>query len=385
MMNLRSIPERSGTSLVVVIGIAGVVAVLIAVMALASGLSRTLAGTGSSERAIMLYRGAQSEIASGIAREVVSALSNLPGIKKDGDGKPMISADALASTWLPTRDTGELGSVTFRGISYGALAVRPEIGLIEGRLFEPGMRELIAGRTAAVRFDGLRVGDRVTLNEIEWLIVGVFGSNGDAHESELISDADSLMSAYKRSVFNSVTARLESPTSFTALKDSVSLEPTLVIDVLPEVEFFKQQSEKFGSFLTLVANAVGFVMAIGAVFAALNTMYSAVSSRTREIATLRALGFGSGGVVVSVLVEALALAVLGAIVGAGLAWSFFNGSTISTVAGSGGVGQIAFNLRVGADLVFLGIAWACVVGLIGGLFPAIRAARLPVAASLRAT
>jgi putative ABC transport system permease protein len=384
-MNMRSLPQRVGTSLVVVIGIAGVVAVLISVLSLATGLARTLSSTGRPERAIILYAGSQSEVESNLPRDAVLTLANLPGIKRDSDGKPLVSADALASMWLPTRATGAPGSATFRGVSAPSLAVRPEVKLLQGRLFQSGVRELIVGTAAQSKFRGLEPGSRVISNGTEWQVVGVFESNGDAHESELLADADTLLSAYHRTTFNSVTVWLESPAAFDTLKASVTTNPTLTMDVQREAVYYERQSKRFSTFLAVVANVIAVVMAIGAIFGALNTMYSAVSARSVEIATLRAIGFGSAGVVVSVLVESLSLAVIGALIGAAAAWLVFNGNTVSTIAGTSGFTQVAFHLRISLDLVVIGVLWACAVGLVGGLFPSIRAARWPVAQALRAT
>jgi putative ABC transport system permease protein len=384
-MNMRSLPQRAGTSLVVVVGIAGVVAVLISVLSLATGLARTLSSTGRPERAIILYAGAQSEVESNLPRDSVVTLSNLPGIKRDRDGKPLASADALASMWLPTRATGAPGSITFRGVSGPSMAVRPEIKLIQGRLFRSGVRELIVGTAAQSKFRGLELGSRVISVGTEWQVVGVFESGGDSHESELLADADTVLSAYHRTTFNSVTVWLESPMAFGTLKASVTTNPTLTMDVQREAAYYERQSKRFSAFLAVVANVIAVVMAIGAIFGALNTMYSAVSARSVEIATLRAIGFGSSAVVVSVLVEALALALIGAMVGAAIAWLIFNGNTVSTISSTSGLTQVAFHLRIGFELIAIGIAWACVVGLVGGLFPSIRAARLPVAQALRAT
>jgi putative ABC transport system permease protein len=371
-MNMRSLPQRATTSLVVVVGIAGVVAVLISVLSVATGLTRTLSSTGRAERAIILYSGAQSEIASNMTRDVTLTLADLAGIKKE-------------SMWLPKAETNKLGTVTFRGVSAKSFATRPEIRIIEGRMFRPGVRELIVGKAAQARFKGLQVGNRITSNDSEWTVVGVFESDGDAHESELIADADTVLSAYHRTTFNSVTVWLESAAAFDTVKAQVTTNPTLSLDVRHEAEYYDQQSKGFGTFLSIIANLIGVVMAIGAIFGALNTMYSAVSARAVEIATLRALGFSSAGVVVSVFVEAVTLAIAGALIGAALAWLVFNGNTVSTISGRTGLAQVAFHLRIGFGLVLVGVAWAIVVGLIGGLFPAIRAGRLPVAAALRAT
>jgi putative ABC transport system permease protein len=383
-LNLRSLPQRLGTSLVVVVGIAGVVAVLISVLSLATGLRKTLSSTGRAERVIILFSGAQSEVESNISRDAVLTIKNLRGIRKASDGEAMVSADAVASIWLPKRD-GKLGSLAFRGVTAESFAVRPEINLLQGRAFRPGVRELWVGKTAQLRFKGLEIGSRVTSGDAEWLVVGVFASGGDAHESELLADADTLLSAFRRTPFNSITVWLDSPSAFETLKASVRSNPTLVLDVRHEGEYYEQQSKRFATFLAVVANTIGVIMAAGAIFGALNTMHSAVSARTVEIATLRALGYGPWGVVASVFVEGLLLAIAGAVAGAALAWLLFNGRSVSTIAGGSSLTQVAFNLRIGFDLIAVGIVWACTVGLLGGLFPPIYAARAPVAAALRGT
>jgi putative ABC transport system permease protein len=262
--------------------------------------------------------------------------------------------------------------------------MRKEVRLEEGRWFRPGLRELVAGRAAQTRFEGLGVGEHVRFGDDEWVVVGAFASGGDAQESELIADADTLMSAYQRSTYNSVTVQLTSAGAFDAFRNTLTTNPALSVDVQREQDYYTRQSGRFTALLSVVANVVGVIMAIGAVFAALNTMYSSVSARTREIATLRAVGFGGLAVVVSVLSEALLLSLAGALFGAALAWLLFNGNTVSTLSGGGGLAQVVFQLHIGADLVALGTIWACAVGLVGGLLPAIRAARIPVATALRA-
>lgn len=383
-MNLLSLPQRVATSMVVVIGIAGVVAVLISVLSLSTGLSRTLASTGREDHAIVLSGGAQSEAGSSLARDAVSSILSAPGIARTEQGKPVASADMLTSVSVARRDSAAQGSASFRGASPESFELRRQIELVEGRMFESGLRELIVGRSAQNRFAGLEVGDTVTFGTDTWNVVGVFTSNGDAFESELMTDATTLMSAYYRTAPNSVTVRLESPRSFDAFKAALTTNPALNVDVKRESEYYQQQSKLFARFLALVANIVATVMGIGAVFAALNTMYSSVSARTNEIATLRALGFGSLAVVASVLVEALLLALVGALLGSAVAWLLFNGNTVSTLSGGSGMSQVVFHLRIGWQLVSAGIVWACVIGIIGGLLPAIRAARVPVAAALRA-
>jgi putative ABC transport system permease protein len=341
-----------------------------------------MGSTGHAERVVVVYRGAQNESASSLPREALFAVLDAPGIRRGTDGKPLASADVLASLWLPRRDRAGQASVAIRGVATGALAARPEIELTAGRLFEPGLREIIVGKGAQARFADMAPGDRVVSGDTEWTVVGTFRSRGDAHESELITDAEALLAALHRTTFNSVTAWLDDPASFETLQAALTADPTLTVDVHRETDFYTRQSNGFGTFLAVVAQVIAAIMAVGAVFGALNTMYAAVSARTVEIATLRAIGFGAAGVVVSVFIESLLLALLGALSGSALAWLFFNGHTVGTISGSSNA-QVVFDLHIGADLVLTGIAWACVLGMAGALFPAIRAARLPVAVALR--
>jgi putative ABC transport system permease protein len=382
-MSLRSLPQRVAPALVIVIGIAGVVGVLVAVLSLSRGLAHTLATTGRADRAIVLHTDASSEIVSALTRDAMLKVMDAPGVAHDGDGKAIASAEMLATVRLPRNETGALGGLTIRGISPGAFALRPELRLVEGQLPVSGLNELLAGRGAQARFGNLGVGAHVKINNTEWTVVGAFASGGDAHEAELLTDAETMLSAYRRTTFNSVTVQLSDLEAFETFRRAVTSDPTLAVTASRESQYYQRHSQVFSRVLALIATIVGIIMAIGAVFAALNSMYAVVSARTLEIATLRAIGFGASAVVVSVVVEALVLALIGAFAGAGLAWLFFDGHTVSTVGGAG-VANVIFHLRVGGGLIIVGIVWACVVGLIGGLLPAIRAARLPVATALRA-
>jgi putative ABC transport system permease protein len=384
-LNLKSLTQRTKTSLVIVVGIAGVVAVLISVLSLSTGLVNALAATGSPDRAIILHKQSVSEVGSSIPNESVVTLLEQPGIAHDASGRPIASAEMLATINLPRRDNGRLGALTLRGVSPEAFELRPEVRLSAGRLFRSGLREVIAGEGARERYKGLEMGGRVRFGDNEWTVVGVFSSGGGAHDSELLADANTVLSAYQRTTFNSVTVKLAGPGALARLSKAVSQDSTLPVIVRNETEYYEQQSQTFARFLAIIAHIVGVIMAIGAIFAALNTMYSAVSARAVEIATLRAIGFGATAVVASVLVEALLLALLGALIGAAIAWLAFDGNTVSTLSGANNsLSQVVFHLRIGPALIATGILWACVVGLIGGLLPAIRAARLPVATALRA-
>ncbi|HTO58614.1 MAG TPA: ABC transporter permease [Pseudomonadales bacterium] len=379
-INLRSIPQRVGTSLVICVGIAGVVAVLVTVLAMSTGLQSTIASAGRPDRAIVLRGGALAEGLSTITRDDLIAIEAAPGIARTPNGKFAISPEALLSVNLPRASDGQPSALSVRGVTAVAADVRPEITLVEGRMFKPGLHEIVVGKSARDQFAHMNIGDVAKFYNGDWTVVGRFESHGDVHESEVLTDAETLMSAANRTVFSGVTVALESPQSFEAFKQALLQDPTLKVDVQRETEYYEGQSKGIATLLGIVANTVGAIMAIGALFGALNTMYSAVSARTVEIATLRAVGFGSWPVVVSVLVEAQALALAGALFGGAIAWILFNGSTFST---GGSLGQVALRLHVGAPLIALGIVWAAVIGLIGGLFPAIRAARTSVANALR--
>lgn len=383
MMNLRSLPQRVGTSLVIVIGIAGVVAVLVSVLAMSTGMIRTMNNTGRDDRAIVLRNGSAAENGSAIPRESARLIMEGAGIKRDVDGKPIASADSLRLVNLFKRDDGAEVNVALRGVGPKVLTLRPEMKVIAGRMFNPAVNEIIVGKAAQAQFKGLELGSKVTTRGATWTVVGVFSSGGDSHESSLMTDAETLNSADRRGGFQSVTVMLDSPAGFQRFKDSLTSNPALAVDVARERDYFKNQSATMSKVVSYIAYIVGGIMAVGAIFGALNTMYSAVSSRLRDIATLRAMGFGATAMVMSVLVEALVLAFIGGAIGATIAWLFFNGHVVSTSAG-GATAHLIFELTVSWQLIVIGIVWACAIGLIGGLFPAVRAARLPVATALRA-
>jgi putative ABC transport system permease protein len=381
-MSVAGIPRRLGASLVIVIGIAGVVAVLISVFAMVTSFTATAGKTGRADRAIVLNRGSDSEGASSLPREAAVALLNAPGIKKDQAGKPILSAENLAFVRLTDPRTGLDTFVTLRGVGAQALALRPEIHLVEGRMFKPALHEMVVGRSLQRRLAGLEVGKRVALLQGDWTVVGAFESGGDSHESELLTDVETLLSAFQRNVFTSVTLMLDSPQTFDAFKAALTTNPALSVEVKREPDYFSEASRPMASLLKIIASTIGVIMGLGAVFAAINTMYSAVSARSTEIATLRAIGYDGAPVVVSVLVEALLLALLGALIGATIAWVFFNGNSVSTVTGTS-PSPVTYTLNVSYRLIGFGIFSACVIGLLGGLLPAARAARLSVAAAIR--
>ncbi len=381
-MNLQTLPQRIGASSVIVIGIAGVVAVLVSVLAMAVGFRHTLADTGRVDRAIILRGGSDAEINSNLTREDIDIISSAPGVAKDADGKALLSNELVTVANVPKIDTGTDANVTLRGVGLKLLEVRPELKIVTGRMFRPAVRELIAGAGALKQFRGLNPGSVLHLRNADWTVAGVFTSDGDIHESELLADVDTVGSSIERNGYSSAIVLLESPAAFAAFKDALTTDPRLKVDVEREPEYFAAQSQGLTKTINVVGNSVAIIMAIGAMFGALNSMYTAVAARSVEIATLRAIGFGGLPVMLSVMIEALALALLGGILGAALAWFFFNGHSVSTLGAA--FAQVVFQLTVTRTLIVTGIAWACLIGLLGGFFPALRAARLPVAEALRA-
>lgn len=380
--NLRSLPQRAGVSAVIVIGIAVTVAVLVSVLAMAVGFGKTLADTGRADRAVVLRGGSQSEVVSTLSRGNALTIADARGVRHAADGKPVASAEIVAIVSLKQKGSGNKSNITLRGVGPRAFELRPEIHLVSGRMFHPAVHEVIAGKAALRQFEGLQIGQQVLIKGGQWTVVGVFDSGGGSHDSELVADAETVLSAFNRNAFQSVSVQLDSPTSFDAFKDQLTTDPTLNVDVKRETDFYAEQSKSLSRVLYFVAYVVGGIMALGAVFGALNTLYAAVSSRTLEIATLRAIGFGALPVVISIFVEALVLALIGGVLGAALAWLFFNGHVVNTLGSN--FTQVVFNLTVTPALALDGIVLACIVGMVGGLFPAIRAARLPIAAALRA-
>jgi putative ABC transport system permease protein len=380
-MNLKSVPQRLGASSVIVIGIAGVVGVLVSILAMVGGLSQMMTSAARADRAIVVSTGASFETLSNLTREAVDTIMDAPGIKRGTDGKPLASAEAVAVVRLPLKHGSDSSNVSMRGISAAGLAVHSEIHLVAGRLFGSGVRELIVGRALQRQFKNLDVGQRVLVRGAQWSVVGVFESHGDPHEAEMITGAETLQSAFERTTFQSVSVLLDSPGTFDPFKAALTTNPALTVDAMREVDYFRQQSATFSRLLSVVAYLIGGIMAVGAIFGALNAMYSAVSTRTVEIATLRVLGFGASAVVVSIFAEALLLALVGGAIGGALAWLLFNGHAVST--NGGGLTQLSVPLAVNVSLIGLGVLWACLIGLVGAAFPAVRAARAPLAAALR--
>ncbi|MEP6884102.1 MAG: ABC transporter permease [Gammaproteobacteria bacterium] len=381
-MGLQTLPQRLGASSVIVIGIAGVVAVLVSVLAMGAGFKHTLADSGRADRAIILRGGSDAELNSNLTRADVDTISNAPGLAKDSSGKALLSNELVTVVNVPKADTGTDANVTLRGVGLKLTEVRPELKIVDGRMFHPAVRELIAGAGAVKQFRGLTPGSVLHLRNADWIVTGVFISNGDVHESELLADVDTVGSSVERNGYSSAVALLTTAADFTRFKDALTTDPQLKVDVQREPEYYATQSKPLTKAINVVGTTVAIIMAIGAMFGALNSMYSAVAARGLEIATLRAIGFGALPVLLSVMIEALLLSLLGGVIGASLAWLFFNGHSVSTLGGA--FAQVVFQLTVTKTLIVTGIIWACVIGLLGGFFPALRAARLPVAEALRA-
>ena len=379
---LMSVPRRLGSVAATIVGIAGVVGVLVGILSMAVGFQMAMTSSGSDDKAIILRSGADSEMVSGLDRDATRVIADAPGLARTAQG-PLASAELFVIIDLPKRSTGTDANVPLRGVEAAALQVRDNLKIIQGRMFDWGKDEVIVGAGAAQEFSGLDVGSKIQVGRYEWPVVGIFSANSGVSESEIWTDAKVLQDAYNRGdSFQSVSVRLNSPGAFQAFKDSLTSNPQLNVQVSRLSDYYAQQSETLTRLITTLGFLIAFLMAVGAVFGALNTMYSAVAARTREIATLRALGFGGGAVVVSLMLESLLLALVGGVIGGGLAYFAFNNFHTSTMNWQS-FSQITFAFRVTPELLARGVAWAAVIGLIGGLFPAIRAARLPIAAALR--
>lgn len=381
-VGISTLRQRIGASLVVVVGIAGVVGVLVAMLAMGEGFQSTLQQTGSDDTAIVLRGGSSAELNSVLDRDSINVIAQAPGVARGASGTPLASAEQSVIANLPKRNDPTVdANVPIRGVGEEAWALRPNVKIIDGRRFKPGLRELVVGQGAMQQFAGIEVGKQLRLAGQEWTVVGEFAS-GDSHDSELWGDAQTVASAYRRgSSAQSVTVRLTSPQAFDAFKAALSSDPRLKVDVSTTRDYFSKQSETLTKVIRVVGITVGVIMAIGAIFGALNTMFAAVAARSREIATLRAIGFRGVPVVVSVLMETMLLALLGGVLGGLISWLIFNGYTASTLGSN--FSQVVFQFKVSPELLWLGIKWAMAIGFIGGLFPAVRAARLPVTTALR--
>ena len=381
-LNLRTIPQRLGSSGVAIVGIAGVVVVLVSVLSIAAGFSAAMREAGSPARALVMRSGADSEMTSGVGGSEADIIRQAPGIRRDGQ-TPLASAELYVIVDLPKKSTGTPANVPMRGIEPQTLAVRDGTSIVEGRMLSFGTNEVVVGRGASGQFAGLSVGSEIVSGQNTWTVVGVFEADGGVTETEIWCDARVLQGAYRRgNSYQLVMARLDTADAFDSFRDWLTSNPRLNVQVRRETEYYAQQSRALSGLIQGVGFGIAALMGIGAVFGAILTMYTAVSTRSREIATLRALGFDASSVVVSVMAESLALAALGGVVGGALAYAAFNGYQTSTMNFTT-FSQVAFAFKVTPALLVTGLVYALIMGFVGGVFPAIRAARLPIPTALR--
>lgn len=380
--NIRSVRARWTSTIVAVLGIAGTVGVFVAMLSLAKGFQATLVSSGSADNALIVRGGATSEMTSGVNLDSVKIIQDAPGIARGTDG-PLVTPEAVLMAPIPLISTGTEANVELRGVSPNVRDIRKQIKIVQGRMFKAGLAEVTVGKNANTTYAGLTLGKTIQLGTQPFQVVGVFDAGGSSFDSEVWGDADLFSSAYKRpkDTFQSVTVHLTSPQALTAFKDAVTTDPRLNVDVSREIDYYSKQSVAMTSLITILGGFVASIMAIGAVFGALNTMYSAVADRGREIATMRALGFGGPSVVFSFLIEALLISFVGGVLGC-LAVIRLNGLTTSTINFQT-FSNLAFAFKITPDLMVMGVVFALAMGVIGGIFPAIRAARLPVATALR--
>ncbi|HEX7153450.1 MAG TPA: ABC transporter permease [Thermoanaerobaculia bacterium] len=383
IFNIRTLRGRLGSASAAVFGIAGVVAVLVGVLSIGEGFRRVMVVAGSPDTALVLRAGADNEMSSVLARTDVDTVADAPGVARGADGKPLISPELYVIVDLPKRSTNTPANVPLRGIQPGGFAIRPEVKIVEGRTFEWGKNEVIVGRGAHAEFGGTDVGATLRFGTNVWKVVGIFEANGSISESELWSDAAVLGPAYQRGNSHSIViTKLASAGSYQQFKDALTSDPKVSLKVQNETEYYESQSRTLRGLVNGLAVIVCSLMGLGAIFGALNTMYTAVAARAREIATLEAIGFGGFAVMVSVILESLLLALVGGIVGALLAFVAFDGYRAATMNWQT-FSQVAFAFDVTPRLMILAAVYAMFIGLIGGIFPAIRAARLPVSMALR--
>jgi putative ABC transport system permease protein len=381
-LNLKTIPQRLSSSAVAVVGIAGVVVVFVSVLSIAAGFTAAMTGSGSPSRALVMRSGADSEMTSGLGGPEVDVIKQAPGLRRNGQST-LGSAELFVIIDLPKKSTNTAANVPMRGIEPTTMQVRDEASIVEGRMFQFGTNEVIVGRGASAQFAGLNLGNEIRSGQNTWKVVGVFEADGGVAETEIWMDSKVLQGAYRRgNSYQTLLARLDSSESFDTFRDWLTSNPQVNVQVRRETEYYAQQSQALNSLIRGIGFGIAGLMGIGAVFGAILTMYTAVSTRSREIATLRALGFNATSVVVSVLAESLALGAIGGVIGGVGAYLAFNGYQTSTMNFQT-FSQVAFAFRVTPELLITGLIYSLIMGLVGGLFPAVRAARLPIPSALR--
>lgn len=381
--NFRSIRARWTSTVVAVLGIAGTVGVFVAMLSLARGFRATLVASGSPDDALVMRAGSTSEMMGGITLDSVRTVEDKPGVAHDSSGQPLVTQEVVGVIPVPLISTGTDANVQIRGVSPNVLEIRKFVKIAQGRMFKPGLDELVVGKNASKTYAGLTVGNTVNFGGGRWQVVGVFDANGSAFDSEVWCDGRILNEVLKRpdNIFQSATVHLTSPAAFQKFKDSITSDPSLNLEVEREIDYYAKQSSTMTSLITILGGLVAAIMAIGAIFGALNTMYSAVAERGREIATMRALGFSSWNVILSFLFEALLISFIAGIIGCIVVLPL-NGWTTQTMNFQT-FSSVAFAFKITFDLLLMGVAFALVMGVMGGLLPAVRAALRPVAVSLR--
>jgi putative ABC transport system permease protein len=380
--NVRSVKARWTSTIVAVVGVAGTVGVFVAMLSLARGFKATLVSSGSADNALITRAGATSEMTSGVSIDSVKIIQDAPGIARGAEG-PLVTPEAVLMAPIPLLSTGTDANVQLRGVGPNVLTIRSNVKIIEGRMFRHGLNEIVVGKNAKATYSGLTLGSTIGLGSARWQVVGIFDAGGSAFDSEVWGDAHLLNGAYNRpdTFSQSVTAHLTSPAALQQLKDTLTADPRLNVDVTREIDYYSKQSTRMTQLITILGGFVAAIMAIGAVFGALNTMYSAVAERGREIATMRAVGFGGPSVVFSFLFEALLISFVGGVLGC-LAVLPLNGLTTSTINFQT-FSNLAFAFKITFDLLWMGVLFALIMGVLGGMPPAIRAASRPVASALR--
>jgi putative ABC transport system permease protein len=376
-LNLASLRHRIWPSLIVVAGVACVVATLLSMLSMTVGLRHTWLRAGSPDRAMILAMAAQTEGDSNVSRAEAAIIKDAPGIARDARGRAIVDPEIRKMLVVRRRDTGGRSSVALRSFGPMTAALRPEFHIIAGRMFQPGKHEMVVGAEAPGQFIGVSLGDKITMPDGLWPVVGVFKTNDDIVQSQLVADTDTVMPVLRKTSYTSVIVRLAAPDGFAALKRAVTTNPALKVKVERQSDYYVRRSSQFSDLNDAIVYGVGVLLGLGALLAAVNILYSSVMARRREIATMRALGFGAAPVALAVAIEGLLLALAGAVIGAAIAWSLFNG--VQSVSDN-----VAFHFIVSPPMVALGLGWALLIGLLGGVLPAVHAARLSVVDGLRA-
>jgi putative ABC transport system permease protein len=381
--NFRSIRARWASTIVAILGIAGTVGVFVAMLSMARGFRATMVASGSPANALVMRAGSSSEMMGGISLDSIKVLQDKPGVARDSAGSALLTQDVVGVVALPLVSTGTDANVQVRGVSPNVLQIRTFVKIAEGRMFQPGLAELIVGENASKTYTGLNMGNTINFAGGRWQIVGIFDAGGSAFDSEVWCDSKTLNQVLQRppNIFQSATIHLASPSAFQTFKDAVISDPQMNVDVIREIDYYAKQSTTVTKLISVVGGIVATIMAFGAIFGALNTMYSAVAERGREIATMRALGFSSWNVLLSFLFEALLISIVGGVMGC-IAVIPLNGFTTSTMNFQT-FSNLAFAFKITFDLLLMGIVFALVMGVLGGLLPAIRASIRPVAVALR--